>query len=927
MASKQQPELYGNIVESLVASVMLAQREYVSSLENSKGIADVQDAAVNRHFSWLALEIVEGTNRHLLDPGSHQFPLRTVALRNAKGTPASVLSLLRNRLAPDGGGRWKTRNPPKTGRSVDMTNVDNYIRFEPTRISSLIRSSFKEFTWENWKGRVDDDHSSQLSPPTDIETWFNADSPIVIRSALSIVYDFLTVPSLPATRAYALVSLRNYIFGQCDAIPLVSSQWQASKRSKFNTRDIGDALSRINTSTRERFYSGGKDPLPATGKHVADGVLRQLLLMKGWLNCRFLSVDECLSHLAAQPARTESGRSKRTASNSTRRLTPYELVKRPQVAKLPELGEIVNELLGLPIPLRGADTVFQGGLKFTLNEGLVIALHGGPGTGKTSLALGICASVAPFGIDSLFISAEEHEDDLRSRMFGLIPEEVRRLSFFGEVDRDLVQFEKIGLARLRASGEPVLPSLVAEIRQLAHALEIRRREGVPATSEHAIPKPCTVVVVLDGLHDLFAVGSVDVIGGEQKVKLLYELIEALRELKALVIVTTGAETTINSSLDYLVDVAIHLSHESVSEYSAKPDRRIKLTKARHQLAAVGTHGMQIAGLNGVRFSPQINYQLDRRSIWKLRIPEMTTGICVLRSALPLDALERFTETSNSSRSIAFRDQPNSATIFAGSHVFINGQGSSGKAAFALKLALAPVFPAGLVRAQTTTRPITGGRRVLVVSFLYPLEYYANLTRRLQLLHRWEYGVRSSASDVRLRVIHLHPGHMRPNDLYNKIDWELEAAELDGAPFTSVVIDGIHNVFVQFPEIQRYSLFWPQLYNSLRSRGILTITTHTILRAPETADQTLSSFRLDDDRSEPLRNALVQKTDFQIEIDPFPRHLQPTSSVSSNEMLTNLFVVKTVSAIGQPIPKDPVLWSREQLVLVEDPRCAGKSAPN
>jgi KaiC/GvpD/RAD55 family RecA-like ATPase len=927
MAHKEQPELYSNIVESLVASVMLAQREYISALKLDKQIADVPDAAVNRHFSWLALEIAEGTNRHLIDPGTNQFPLRTSALRNIKGTPASILSLLRKRLAPDGGARWTVRTPPKKSRSVDMSNVDSYIRFEPTRISSLIRSSFKEFNWENWKGRADDDLPILQSPPTDTKNWFTVDSPIVIRSALSIVYDFLTVPGLPATRAYALVSLRNYIFGQCGAIPIVSSQWKPSTSSAFNTRDIGDALSRVNTSTRERFYSLGRDPLPPFGKHVADSVLRQFLLMKGWFNCRFHNLDACLVYLAAERTSGPIVQRKLRKVNDVHARETYELVKRPQVAKLPELGEIVNELLGLPIPLRGAETVFQGGLKFTLNEGLVIALHGGPGSGKTSLALGVCACVAPFGIDSLFISAEEHEDDLRSRMFGLIPEEVRRLSFFGEVDSKLVQFEKIGLARLRVSGESVLPKLVAEIRDLANALESRRKEALSNYKDDAIPKPCTVVVVLDGLHDLFAVeGRGASNDGEQRLQLLYQLIEALRELKALVIVTTGAETVINSSLDYLVDVAIHLSHESVAEYSAKPDRRIKLTKARHQLAAIGTHGLQIAGLNGVRLSPQINYQLDRRAIWKLRIPETTAGIRVLRSASTVNELEQFAGSPSTSRSMAFRDQPNSATIFAGSHVFINGQGSSGKAALALKLALAPLLPTTPANHQTTT-PSPTSRRVLVVSFLYPLEYYANLARRIQLLHRWEYGIKTIASDVRLRVIHLHPGHMRPNDLYNKIDWALEAAELEGAPFTSVVIDGIHNVFVQFPEIQRYSLFWPQLYNSLRSRGILTITTHTILRAPETADQTMSSFRLDDDRSEPLRNALVQKTDFQIEVYPFPKPLKSTNSATQDETLTNLFVVKTVSAIGQPIPKNPLLWSREELILVEDPRCAGKVTPN
>jgi hypothetical protein len=93
-------------------------------------------------------------------------------------------------------------------------------------------------------------------------------------------------------------------------------------------------------------------------------------------------------------------------------------------------------------------------------------------------------------------------------------------------------------------------------------------------------------------------------------------------------------------------------------------------------------------------------------------------------------------------------------------------------------------------------------RVLVVSFLYPEDYYQQLRRTILRLLRHEYADLPAAqqSRGRIRVLALYPGFLLPNDLFNKIDSTLEAAELSGDPFTAVLIDGIHNSLMQFPKI-------------------------------------------------------------------------------------------------------------------------------
>jgi hypothetical protein len=158
-------------------------------------------------------------------------------------------------------------------------------------------------------------------------------------------------------------------------------------------------------------------------------------------------------------------------------------------------------------------------------------------------------------------------------------------------------------------------------------------------------------------------------------------------------------------------------------------------------------------------------------------------------------------------------------LFANSNIFINGRGSGGKAALALKIAIAPSFrvqrPRNLAAPRSETlRLIARAEKILLISFLYPEEYYQNILRRLTYLRRREY-FEARLQNPRLHVEQLFPGYLRPVDLFNRIEWTLEAAELQGEPFTTVIIDGIHNVFIQFPELENHQLIWPQIRKHAR----------------------------------------------------------------------------------------------------------------
>lgn len=863
---------YQEILPSLVGSIMAAQAELLAFRDAAGSVAKAPDRQINRHFCWLATIYHEGENRHLFDSIEGSFPIRTGHLRNRAGLPEAVAKILDARLPLPVEPHQVVDGSDEVLAFVRKTQI---VQKRPTRISRLVKASFEEVNLDitsrgqDFKRRRGD---------------------IFLKSPLAIALDFLTIPDIPGSRAYPSLTIRNYIFEVFGIMPDGLADFPSSRT--FSVEDVEAALSHIWTSFRPRYWSSGEDTLSARGRSSASGLLRHLLGAKGVLWLRFKDQAACAAFL---------NRRQLDYPNA-----PYEFSRAASLERLPDLGELINELWGLPIPIRGADTIFRGGLKFSSRRGLVLGLHGGPGTGKTSLALALGAFLAPFDITTIFITAEETAEDLRIKATALVPDEVRRLSFFPKKVSDWLQIQDFELTANPQDEGDVLASLSNALDHLAVAL---RRSADLIEGAVAPPKPCRAVVVLDGVHDLLLATS----KSKDDISLLTRLrdfIVKCKELQALVVLTSGEDWAGDKALDYLVDVAMRVSYDSVGQYGKKPDRRIALTKARHQLCSIGVHGIQIAGAKGVRFSPQINYQLDRRAMWRTRIPDMTITKPALVRALSWSNYQRlglFEDEGRWPESLKFHDSPNGVQLFRGANIFLNGEGSGAKAALAMKIAISPSF-------STQGLEIPEWSKVLVVSFLYPKDYYEKITEKLTRLRRLEYPDLQRMRDPALTVIHLYPGNYAPDQLFNRIEWELDSAQLQGAPFTSIVIDGIHNVFLQFPEIENYTLFWPQLYAALRARPVTIISTHTtfVLQGASETD----GYRLDDKRSEPLRHALVQKTDFRFEIDPVSGDDVSHARADPGDNRSNIFSIRAVAAINQPIPKEDVLWSRERLVLIE-----------
>ncbi len=848
---------YVAIFDRLLQGVMRAQLIGVQEWATNKSFSDKLNERVNCEFMWLVDGRIKGVDRHLFYAPEDLAPLPS------KSTDES----------------------PNPRRSTSAT-----------RISSLVLSSLR----------------STLSGAE------NSTGSLEIESPLAIVYRYLTDPNLIATKAYALFACRSYLFQIFECAPDVDG---LGGKYRFSAAEVQDGISAINTSFRERYESKGRDPMSAATGNSSKAIIRHYLAMRGFLHLRFKSSEDAFSFFKAETIRIGS---KIDVSKSGKKKTASigEFVKATHAQSLPEVSEVINELFGLPIPIRGADTIFRGGLRFSAAQGLVLAIHGGPGTGKTSVALALGQYVAPFGIKTLFVNAEETTEDLKRRMLDLVPEEMTRLSFFANhIARDSTKFFNVK--------DQGIPNTVENLLELIGPLIDSLKED-PSTSGNelgrfSIANPCRAIFILDGLNAIFANGQSSDKRESRPADLeqLYRVVNELRKLKALVIITTGEEWFGDSSLDYMVDVAIRLKHDSVNSVELKPARQLVLTKARHQLCSAGSHGIQIGGAKGVRFSPQANYQIDRNSAWTQKLPNKNWIKRPLTRVRNGQALQHVSGGVVSSGSpVMFVDTTLSVDIQVGSHVFINGSGSGGKASLALKIATAQAFE----RSQNgTLSAIAQAEKVLIISFLYPKAYYETVHEKVHRENQWalqsQFRERLLLTKARVNVIHLHPGYLTPNDLFNRIEWALEIADLEGRPYTSVILDGIHNVFIQFPHIEKYPLFWPQVYSSLRTRNVTTITTHTTLTLPQaTSPRSLS---IDDSRSEPLRHALVQKTDYQFEVDPIgsARELAdlPSTSQHRKKKLDHLFAVRTVSAISSELPRGFVIWSREDSALFDAPR--------
>jgi hypothetical protein len=203
-----------------------------------------------------------------------------------------------------------------------------------------------------------------------------------------------------------------------------------------------------------------------------------------------------------------------------------------------------------------------------------------------------------------------------------------------------------------------------------------------------------------------------------------------------------------------------------------------------------------------------------------------------------------------------------------------------------------------------------------VSFLYPSSYYEELQRRMLTLLALETNALVdkgfSSEDAReyaratprVNVLNFSPGFLPGEDLYSKLFRALEAARLEGAPYTDVVIDGLQNLALQFPGARDADVLWPIVFGTLARANVSTVSTFTSLELmggrpdrsatlPEEGEFRLKAHL-------PLLHALVQSSDYVLNVVRNPED--------------GGYELSVTSAVDREPPRERALWDRHGLFL-------------
>ena len=696
-----------------------------------------------------------------------------------------------------------------------------------------------------------------------------SDSPaIFIPSPLSILREILTIPKFKESEAYGHAVATRMLFSSFGLFYPTGTSTIA-----IDHLDHGDIIEGLESI---RTYILHRDNSAYPKKNIKGQFLRHYLALRGSFRIRFGTEGkvrkdpnaarcEALKWLDSKPYCKTMGM--RNDSRSS-----YEFRLSSGLVDIPESQQIVNEITGIPLALPGSDVVFFGGLRRSESNSSIISIVGAPGTGKTSLSLALAAVLSPFGTTTLFCSFEEDSRRLRSRLDSIIPKYFQNTSLLQRSQEKWmfpIQMDQVN----PVSEEDFTTRYIDQIRS-------RLLRNISDPTPGALPTIVPFLIVIDGLAALR-----DDLSTRDGFTLL---LSALRRLGCLVILLSAEGIPEAARLEYHVDTVIKLKYPGTDNLSSKPVRLFQLEKSRLQLSRPGAHLLHLSGDDGIRISPQLSSQLDSRKVEDRPLPS---------THLSLMTLYPDTALSN------FKSQNRLLQVFLGSKILIYGHGSSGKAGFGLKLLLSPAVTDNGTRREAPSQ--FRETRTLVVSFLYPEEYYSRIFDRLQKLGRSRHpdGFKCSVD-----TLFFNPGYLRPEDFIQKVIRVLDEAIFDGRPFSRILIDGVHNVFLQFPYLQKEDLVWPTLYSILSKYDLTIATTFTTFTSPGFTGTSLkeaseTEFILEGHR--PLLHMLVQGVDFLLQVEK-SKHIDETRR----------FEVSALAAISQPVPDKKILWDAESLLFGE-----------
>jgi KaiC/GvpD/RAD55 family RecA-like ATPase len=501
--------------------------------------------------------------------------------------------------------------------------------------------------------------------------------------------------------------------------------------------------------------------------------------------------------------------------------------------ELPDFPYIAKLAFAQPTCIPGLDDVVQGLLAavpmddgpFTTG-GLVTLIAGAPGSGKTSVCLTLASRMAEMGSSVSYVATEESAHALRAKLVSLMdPNFLASALLPGGKSAPLG--DELGFVDGRD-----LTSFVRTVDAIAQEYD-DNRPTLPKVADDGLYLTFPRVLVIDSLTALRHVD--DPSHGRLDRQKLATLLSSLRDRGICVFLVGGPSDCEDEGLAYLVDNVFLLGSEQRGPGEGHRVRFLDVYKTRLQSSYRGKHVLHLSRMEGCVVNQSL-HSLTRS---------------LHGHGEPSPSKDRFaaiaTEQGDGGR-LLIREH---------SHILVYGYGSASKARFALALALESRHDS----TKASSRRSTSANRVLVVSFLYGKSYYETIGSDL-LEHQ---GQKVADIDDHLTVIDLYPGFLDPETLVARIVRALEKGRLQGQPFTAVVIDGIHNMLVQFPLLQHEPLLWPTLYRLFRAQNVDAISTFTFFRVPRSGEGPLDMVS---EEAKVFAHLLVSNCDYSFIVERF-----------------------------------------------------------
>jgi KaiC/GvpD/RAD55 family RecA-like ATPase len=838
---------------------------------------------------------------------------------------------------------WEAKEEIKI-YSLFGTGAPSKIDFDPrqrkSRVSAIVQSAMRDARYLR--------HAEKVTTTSEPSTY------VTIPSPLNIAAQILGDPKNISSIIYAKAALQEY----------VRDLLERDRSINLSHAAVSEALELINNRGRTH------KPIRKDSPTVL--FLCNLFAIHGYMAMR---IDLAKLRDIAQRTDLELGDAHSYAVLSRDGVFnehSAEFLINPHFTELPSIAEVMNLIDGLPIGLEGADIIFQGGIRLSPQKSIVAAVSGTFGAGKTLFSLSFAAALAPLGCKTLFLSFEESSEDLEARMGEVAPPGISRAARFyrgianspelassrtppkrAKSDLSQNQWFMARHLKLKAADSSAEQVAIDPAAALAAMLSDTIRDADffspwKLDSPVTLPRFARPVIVIDGLHQLF-----DLPHGDRIIESsLRDLVDQCRQLGAIFIFSFSKEALQLKRLEYLCDLIIELDHDGFENPGDAPRRYFQLLKARRQPARIGAHVFHLKGENGFRIKPSSDARLQesKRELWW--DPDPRAEVFLTENAPPKF---RGTKGADAASAMAIRNW---------GQILVIGKGSSGKAGFGLYLLHRrwfdqKLFAAGADASQlylpgetfennvnkanwtSRERAIDTAclsvsymspfleTRVLVISFLYQHSYYETLTGRLRQKRTGKpnrddmtwgeiddlmgFDYTPLPDRIQTDTIELYPGMLGVEDFIAKVEKKLSEAESMGLPYTGVLVDGLHNVFVQFPKLEELSSFWGMFYNILRRRRVTVVTTHTEFDVqgnleregvPGRSSQSplIYNFEQAQRKIAPLLSALVSGADYLFELSPKQRGTKVTYSVIPR------------GSIGGDVGNFGYLWDKEKLVL-------------